>query len=50
MNDTLHVVPNNDLIDHEEDGDECPCGPSVIFEEFKTIVVHNSLDGREMKE
>lgn len=48
---TAHVVPVDDLIEHEH-SDECVCGPTV--EPVKTpagavnwLVIHNSLDGRE---
>jgi hypothetical protein len=51
---TLHVVPSNDLIDHETT-DACPCGPRdepVHREDGTTgwVVVHHSLDGREAHE
>jgi hypothetical protein len=52
---TVHVVPINDLVDHE-DSDECVCGPRVdivISEHGGSdgyVVVHNSLDGRERYE
>ena len=49
---TVHVLPINDLIEHEEEGDNCPCGPTV--EPVKRadgsmgwLLVHHSLDGRE---
>ena len=42
----LHVVPVNDLIDHE-DTDECVCGPDFEFVEGGMIVMHHTLDGRE---
>ena len=57
MNDTLHVVPVNDLIDHDTATDEpdCVCGPTV--ERVKRdgggdswLLVHHSLDGREKDE
>lgn len=54
MSDTAHVVPVNDLVDHE-DSDECPCGPTS--EPVKRadgsvgwVVIHHSLDGREKSE
>lgn len=52
MPDTVHVVPNNDLVDHEDEG--CVCGPTT--EHVPTehgdawVVVHHSLDGRERHE
>lgn len=27
MPQTVHVYPNNDLIEHDTDGGDCPCGP-----------------------
>lgn len=46
-----HVYPVNDLIDHETDGDDCPCGPTVEFMEGGgQVVIHHSLDNREAKE
>lgn len=49
---TPHVVPRNDLIDHELTG-ACPCGPqdqSVIRDDGSVgwLTVHHSLDGREL--
>lgn len=49
----VHVLPINDLIEHEDEGDGCPCGPTVeaAFNEEDGsngwLIVHNSLDGRE---
>ena len=45
-----HVLPVNDLIEHEDEGDGCVCGPDVRFEPGGRIVVHHSLDGRELIE
>lgn len=47
---TQHVIPVKDLIEHEDVGDECPCGPTVEFVEGGKVVVHHSLDGREAHE
>lgn len=52
---TVHVVPVNDLIVHDEESDDCPCGPrveAVPDDEgyIGWVVVHNSLDGREAHE
>lgn len=50
---TLHVMPQNDLIEHDDDGDDCVCGPLVRWFDDdgepleSAVVVHNSLDGRE---
>lgn len=47
MGDVLHVLPVNDLIEHEDEGDECVCGPDVTFVEGGKVITHHSLDGRE---
>lgn len=52
---TLHVVPLNDLIEHDRDGEDCPCGPTIKPVErddgsIAWMVVHASLDGRELTE
>ncbi|WP_163275331.1 hypothetical protein [Cellulomonas iranensis] len=46
----VHVIPVDDLIEHEEAGDGCPCGPHVEFVSGGQVVVHHSLDGRERTE
>ncbi len=51
----LHVVPVDDLIEHEEAGDDCPCGVDIeyLIGEDGTVgqlVTHHSLDGRELTE
>lgn len=45
----LHVLPIEDLREHEETRD-CWCGPRLEQEGETMIVVHNSLDGRELIE
>ena len=48
----LHVLPINDLREHEETRD-CWCHPAVTgepYEETDVIVTHNSADGRELIE
>ena len=47
MSGPVHVLPVNDLCEHEE-SEDCVCGPRV--EEDGMVVVHNSLDGREQDE
>ncbi|MEI5032379.1 hypothetical protein RB201_04060 [Streptomyces sp. S1A(2023)] len=53
---TAHVVPLDDLIDHDTDSEEpsCVCGPETVPIELGEIVawayVHASLDGRELAE
>lgn len=39
----VHVVPINDLRDHDENGTGCWCRPTIE----DGVVVHNSMDGRE---
>lgn len=46
-----HIVPINDIEDHDDTGTTCKCEPSVIFEEDgDIIVIHHSFDGRELLE
>ena len=44
----LHVVPVNDLREHEESS-KCWCRPVEIFDAsmHAPVWVHNSMDGRE---
>ena len=54
MSDPVHVVPVNDLIEHDVAGD-CICGPTAeaAFREDGSngwLVTHHSLDGRELRE
>lgn len=46
----IHVLPVNDLIEHEDEGDDCVCGPSFEFVEGGLVITHHSLDGRELYE
>lgn len=55
MSETFHVFPVNDLVEHETDSDDCVCGPTtepVETEDGSTnwLVIHHSLDGRELDE
>lgn len=55
MSHRVHVLPVNDLIEHDEEGDECICGPKVepVFREDGSngwLISHHSLDGRELQE
>lgn len=43
----IHVIPVDDLIDHET-SPECLCGPRS--EQNGMLFVHHSLDGREFFE
>lgn len=54
---TLHVLPVNDLTEHDTDTDtdDCVCGPTiepVIGGDGPCgwVIVHHSLDGREANE
>jgi hypothetical protein len=51
----VHVLPVDDLIEHDDDGTDCPCGPAVepVFDDDGAcgwLISHHSLDGREQKE
>lgn len=54
--DYVHVMPINDLVEHELDDDgDCPCGPEAQPVERKDgtigwVYVHNALDGRDLEE
>lgn len=54
MGDTVHVLPINDLVDHDDAGDDCACGPDVEHvpgpDGDGWVVTHHSLDGRERHE
>jgi len=54
MMDKIHILPINDLYEHDENGFECLCGPDVkyrIHNETDCIfVIHNAWDGRKMME
>ena len=55
MSDTYHVYPVNDLVEHNTDGTDCVCGPTVVPVErsdgsFGYVITHHSLDGRELYE
>ena len=52
---SIHVLPIDDVVVHDEVGTDCICGPDVEWADPETgetysdgpIVVHHSLDGRE---
>jgi hypothetical protein len=51
---TVHVIPMDDLIEHEL-SDDCPCGPQQMIEirpdgSMGWVTSHPSLDGRELHE
>jgi hypothetical protein len=48
----VHVLPVDDLIEHEDEGDDCVCGPLIehVAQDdgsSRWMVVHHALDGRE---
>lgn len=48
----VHVVPVDDLIDHDTSGGDCVCGPTpeAVKRDDGSIgwlLTHHSLDGRE---
>lgn len=52
---TMHVEPINDLIQHDTSGKPCVCGPQECLVKpddgsVNWVVVHNSLDGRELND
>jgi hypothetical protein len=50
MGEALHVTPENDLREHVCDSvGLCPCLPTRSFED-SNVFVHNSYDGREVRE
>lgn len=50
MDSIFHILPRNDSEEHIE-GVHCKCKPDVlIFESGVKLVIHNSFDGREVKE
>ncbi|MEJ7786656.1 MAG: hypothetical protein WKF96_17785 [Solirubrobacteraceae bacterium] len=49
MSDTIHTYPVGDLIDHDTEGGECPCGPTTTPVKrddgsMGWLVQHHSLD------
>lgn len=54
MAQTVHVIPVDDLIEHDTSGDDCVCGPDHELVPTSDgdgwLVIHNSLDGRELHE
>ena len=54
--DHVHVMPINDLVEHEwDDNGDCPCGPEVQPVErddgsIGWVYIHSALDGRDLGE
>lgn len=40
-----HIIPINDLIEHNTESKECMCNPEIDFE--NEIVIHSAMDRRE---
>jgi hypothetical protein len=49
VSDTWHVIPINDLKDHDE-SEDCWCSPDVQYVGVGTIVTHHAMDERESYE
>lgn len=52
---TVHVLPVGDLIEHNSEDEDCPCGPTtepVMRDDGSCgwLITHHSLDGREKAE
>lgn len=45
----LHIIPLNDLEEHEESS-TCKCDPSAQIVNEEIIITHNSFDRRELIE
>ena len=43
-----HIYPLGDLKEHVTDGSECWCRP--VIDDLAEVVLHNSLDRRELTE
>lgn len=41
-----HVVPLNDIIEHE-DSSTCQCCPTIVIKDGEMICIHNAMDNRE---
>ena len=52
MKNIWHVVPCNDTREHDNNHEgDCWCNPKIQEQENAAwVIVHNALDGRELKE
>jgi hypothetical protein len=55
VNDPIHIVPVDDLIEHDTSGEDCVCGPETIpvtrdDGSIAFLIAHHPLDGREATE
>lgn len=46
----VHIVPINDLQEHDDCSEQCWCAPRVERLESGVLVIHQSADGRELVE
>jgi hypothetical protein len=47
----IHITPVDDTQEHIEEGQSCPCGPTVeLLPDGSIMISHNSWDGREWSE
>ena len=51
----VHTYPTRDLVEHDTEGDDCICGPTIApvprdDGSFGWHILHHSLDGREANE
>lgn len=45
-----HVYPVNDLREHDTESRYCDCRPRIEMYGDNALVIHNSWDGREIRE
>ncbi len=50
MSADIHVVPIDDLREHDDVGHGCWCAPRIEYNGEDIVVVHHSMDGRELVE
>ena len=50
MADDVHVYPLNDMMEHDTESRDCRCRPTIERTSGGWLVIHNSLDGREITE
>ena len=49
MSDTFHILPINDIDEHQETI-HCKCKPNVVIKNECTLIIHNAFDKREFVE
>jgi len=45
-----HVYPVNDLKEHNLEGTDCPCEPTIEISGAALIIIHNAFDFRDLAE